>query len=327
MASLSVFFLILVLAGLVALTLWNLWQILKIRNRRRGSSSVSSSAYPLPPAAGPTGPEGATGPSGAADGATGGTGPAGATGTTGPVGETGSVNVGNSLYGLVPAWTSGTMLLIAPGSCTVTNGGSSTLFINSLGTLALNAATNGVNGLDSGTLIDATWYAIYVIYNPTTATVASLLSNNFSNPLVLPSGFTHYRRIGSVLTNGTNILAFVCTGNGPTKRFQFMEFNPSFFAITFGSSGSNVPVSNGASPLSSVVVFQYTITTPTVGAVLAISTGSFANQYSLTPITVTTTNTTSGWAEFAVLSGTFNFAITSGTGTVRFNGSAWYEDF
>ena len=53
--------------------------------------------------------------------------------------------------------------------------------------LTINNAVMGANGLDAGTLTASTWYAVHVIYNPTTDTVAGLLSLSDTVP-TMPSG-------------------------------------------------------------------------------------------------------------------------------------------
>jgi len=68
--------------------------------------------------------------------------------------------------------------------------------------LTINAAVNGANGLDSGGLANNSWYYIFVIYNPTTATVAGLLSTSSSSP-TLPSGYTALGRFGAIPTDGS----------------------------------------------------------------------------------------------------------------------------
>lgn len=64
-------------------------------------------------------------------------------------------------------------------------------------------AISGANGLDTGTETANTWYAIWLIYNPTTAIVASLLSGNFTTP-VLPSGYTKKRRVGAIRNDASS---------------------------------------------------------------------------------------------------------------------------
>lgn len=53
----------------------------------------------------------------------------------------------------------------------------------------------GANGLDTGSLATSTWYAVFIIYNPTTNTVACLISLSATAP-TLPSGYTFKLRVG-----------------------------------------------------------------------------------------------------------------------------------
>lgn len=68
--------------------------------------------------------------------------------------------------------------------------------------LSINAAAAGANGLDTGSLAASTWYAVWVIYNPTTPAVAGLLSLSATTP-TLPTGYTHKARVGWIRTDGT----------------------------------------------------------------------------------------------------------------------------
>lgn len=78
-------------------------------------------------------------------------------------------------------------------------------------------AGNNQNGLDTGTINAATWYHVYVIFNPTTLVVDVLFSTNATTPS-LPSGFTKFRRVGSLRTGGTTAL-FTIIQNG--DRFDY----------------------------------------------------------------------------------------------------------
>lgn len=68
--------------------------------------------------------------------------------------------------------------------------------------LTINAATTGANGLDAGSLANNTWYAVFVIYNPTTGTTAGLASTSATSP-TLPSGYTVFSRFGWMRTGGS----------------------------------------------------------------------------------------------------------------------------
>lgn len=65
--------------------------------------------------------------------------------------------------------------------------------------------SSGANGLDTSSIVNnsITWYAIWVIYNPTTLTTAGLYSLSGSlSGITLPSGYTFGARVGWVRTDG-----------------------------------------------------------------------------------------------------------------------------
>jgi hypothetical protein len=69
--------------------------------------------------------------------------------------------------------------------------------------LSGDLSTSGANGLDTGTVATDTWYAVYVIYNPTADTAAALFSLSATAP-TLPTGYTYARRVGWVRTDDTS---------------------------------------------------------------------------------------------------------------------------
>jgi hypothetical protein len=78
--------------------------------------------------------------------------------------------------------------------------------------LSANIAVSGANGLDAGAEASDTWYSIWVIYNPATATLAALLSTSATSP-TLPSGYTYKARVGWVRNDGSAFRQFVQKGN------------------------------------------------------------------------------------------------------------------
>lgn len=68
--------------------------------------------------------------------------------------------------------------------------------------VTISSGTTGANGLDTGTLAVTAWYALYIIYNPNTLTVAGLMSLSFTTP-TLPSGYTQFARLGAARTDGS----------------------------------------------------------------------------------------------------------------------------
>lgn len=81
-------------------------------------------------------------------------------------------------------------------------------------TIDTNAGT-GINTLDTGSLANNTWYAIHVIYKPSTATIAGLISLSRTTP-TLPANYTVFRCIGwcHTATSATTIRAFHYNGGG-----------------------------------------------------------------------------------------------------------------
>jgi hypothetical protein len=65
------------------------------------------------------------------------------------------------------------------------------------------AAGSGNGGLDTGTIAASTWYHVHEIKNPTTGAVDALASLSATSP-TLPSGFTIFRRVGSLKTDSSS---------------------------------------------------------------------------------------------------------------------------
>jgi hypothetical protein len=65
------------------------------------------------------------------------------------------------------------------------------------------AAGTGNGGLDTGAIAINTWYHVFAIKNPTTNVVDILISLSATAP-TMPSGYTLFRRIGSIKTNSSS---------------------------------------------------------------------------------------------------------------------------
>jgi hypothetical protein len=71
-----------------------------------------------------------------------------------------------------------------------------------------DVTVSGANGLDTGSEGASTWYYLWAIWNPTTNTVAALLSASGTTP-TLPSGYTFKALAGVVYNDGSsNFTAF-----------------------------------------------------------------------------------------------------------------------
>jgi hypothetical protein len=65
--------------------------------------------------------------------------------------------------------------------------------------------TSGVNGRDTGAEAANTWYYVWVIYNETSGTVASLISTSSTSP-TMPSGYTYKARVGAIRNDASSNL-------------------------------------------------------------------------------------------------------------------------
>lgn len=98
----------------------------------------------------------------------------------------------------------------------------------------------GANSLDTGAWAYSTWYNTYVIYNPTTTTVAALFSLSATAP-TLPSGYTMFARVGAFRTpSATNYypLAFKQYGRRAQWAVASGSNVPTPPSIASGSSGN-----------------------------------------------------------------------------------------
>ena len=104
-------------------------------------------------------------------------------------------NVAPAFSGLVITASAGSSLTLTANSALLNNG---TVWQSVFSpSLTISTVASGANGLDVGAVANSTWYAVWIIYNPTTSTVAGLLSLSATAP-TLPSGYTFKVRAGWV---------------------------------------------------------------------------------------------------------------------------------
>lgn len=119
--------------------------------------------------------------------------------------------------------------------------------------LAINSASAGANGLDTGVLAASTWYSKWVIYNPTTQAVAGLLSLSATAP-TMPAGFTHRARVGWIRTDasankfplaftqaGRNVQHVVAAGTNVTDFRQMASGSTGGTTLVAVAVGAFVP--------------------------------------------------------------------------------------
>lgn len=142
------------------------------------------------------------------------------------------------------AWGSNTTLTVASGQCR----DSANVYDMSVSTASttINAATNGLNGLDTGSLAASTFYYVYVIGDATgfKPTGFILSTNAPSTGPLLPSGYSIFRRAGQVKTDGSShFLLFYQTG---TKAERTYYYDTPISVLSAGTSATFLAVSLAA---------------------------------------------------------------------------------
>lgn len=158
----------------------------------------------------------------------------------------------NYLTGLTLSNASGDTehdISIAVGSCRDI-GNAANIVLSSVLVKRIDAAWgSGTNsgGMDSGAVGNNITYGVFLIRNPATGDVDALFST--ANLPSLPSGYSQYRRIGFVRTDGSaNIRQFIQNGDEVLFRTPIFDVNAS----NVGSSRANYTLSVPPSSLAIV---------------------------------------------------------------------------
>lgn len=134
--------------------------------------------------------------------------------------------------------TNATVTVTADAIC-LKNASNEQVVVNALA-LAINSATVGANGLDTGALAASTWYAVWVIWNGTNA--AGLFSLSATAP-TLPVGYTHKARVGWIYSDSTPNkypLAFVQSGRSVDTAVVTGSNTTSYRKLAGGVQGNPV---------------------------------------------------------------------------------------
>ena len=126
--------------------------------------------------------------------------------------------------------------------------------------LTINAATNGANGLDTGSLTTDTWYNVFLISNGTT--VSGLLSLSATAP-TMPSGYIYAYRVGAALTDGSShFMRTIQRGNRAQYTVVGGSNTASLPVLAIGAAGSTsvptyvaVAVGGFVPPTASSIIF------------------------------------------------------------------------
>ncbi len=114
-------------------------------------------------------------------------------------------------------------------------------------TWAVGDDAGGMN--DGETVGNATWYHVHLLYNPTTEVVDAgfdtsiTAANLLADTAVIAAGYTKYRRIGSVLTDGSaNILNFIQVGDIFRFLVPILDVNVADQSTTYVARTISTPL-------------------------------------------------------------------------------------
>jgi hypothetical protein len=157
------------------------------------------------------------------------------------------------------SWTTTKTLTVASGQC---RDSTNSLDIVLSNPIVINGAANGVNGLDTGTLANNTWYGVFMIADPAGFNqTATILSASFTTPtLSLAAGYGTWRLIGFAKTDSSaNFLKFILSGSNASRYFQL---DTPIRVLAGGSATSFTAVPLTAAPTQSSKVYLNFAYTP-----------------------------------------------------------------
>jgi len=175
--------------------------------------------------------------------------------------------------------TGNTTLSVAAGQCRDSN---NVIDMNLTSTTTLDASTNGLNGLDTGSLANSTFYYVYVIGDSTNNNQTGVILSTSKTTPTLPFGYDSYRLIGVEKTNSSaQFLVRYVVGNGNQRTLYW----DAAIAASVGGSGAAtsltaIDLSAGIPPLTSIMNF---------GAQVAFTPAASGDTVGFTPFGSTAT--------------------------------------
>ena len=151
------------------------------------------------------------------------------------------------------------------------------------------AAGSAAGSLDTGTIAASTWYHAYLIKNESTGAVDVLVSLSASSP-TLPSGYTLFRRIGSMKTNSSSQWTkFVQDGD----EFLWSAPTTGDISVSIGTSPTNV-TTNVPSGVQVWAIVNGLLNNGTVGTQIGLYSPDNGTPSSNTSFGWTVSNTSTG---------------------------------
>lgn len=115
-------------------------------------------------------------------------------------------------------------------------------FIKASLSVTIDTTTTGANALDTGTRTLSTFYYVWAIYNPASATFAGLASLSETAP-TMPSGYTQKRLLGGFRTDASN--NFI-PGTQYDNIFTYMASYPAVISAGTATTATSFSVSGFA---------------------------------------------------------------------------------
>lgn len=264
---------------------------------------------------------------------------------TTPVGQEQSISYGAYPFpytsGLLianDATTPNTVLTIGSG---VTIDSTDTFQMINNGTISITATTNGLNGLDTGSLAASKVYAVFLVSDPVTLQpIGGMVSLSATAPLI-PFSYSAFKLVGYIATDASShfLLGYWTAGEGNSRRV-FMYDAPQATAVTAGASTTyaNVDLTKFVPILTSgnrPVWIATNFSANAAGDTLKLQPGNaVGDAVTITaPVVAGTAHVTSNSFLLAqtvaistVPSPTVNYKVTSGSDAVAIN-VAGYEFF
>lgn len=144
-----------------------------------------------------------------------------------PFAYTNGLNISNN------ATTPNTVIDIAVGSVMDST---KTFQLTASSALTVSSASNGLNGLDTGTIAASTVYAVLLVADPVTDSATGAMISLSATAPTMPFGYSAFALLGYVVTDGSaNFLKGLWKGGNSSRR-TFMYDAPQATAITAGAA-------------------------------------------------------------------------------------------
>ena len=187
--------------------------------------------------------------------------------------------------------------------------------------VTINAAVNGLNGLDTGTFAASTFYYVYVIASPNQALpVGCILSTSLTAP-TMPYGYGIFRRVGSMVANSaTHFINVYVKGKG-TEREYFFDSLVTVLTATGNTAFTSLALSTlgAVPPTSQLAYLQATLLPATAGNQAHIKpTGGASYQFMYAPV-ISQNSTQSMWVSLNPTGNSIDYQTTSGSDALTIN--------